>query len=162
MALRKTDREVNPAIAAYLADDLEAVRATGIFDARRAHGPLFWPAITYALVVLHDLLQWLDRRGARVSLTDDVAPAPKVTDLTDLIAAARAAACHITSDRHYLGESMLSRALIVGSNQAMIGGRIVGTGHADDLLIQWGEIQLLLKRNLLRAIDLAQAGIKAS
>lgn len=124
---------------------------------------VFQACLTHFLVCLNDLLQKLDRLGHRISFNADVPIQKGVADITDLISQARNAACHISSQKHLVDVNVkFTRSVFVGKpftgNLVKTPNVVVpGLQYDDDITIQFGELRLLVYRNLIRALDEAQA-----
>lgn len=122
--------------------DIEALLATEIFSSAESHGPLFRAAYVWLILNVHDLLQDLDRTGARV-----VHVAESDEDITDLIARARYAIVHSAGGAKKRGSGSPKRFIVtIGAD----------SGHADDIAIETGSARVLVRRHAVRAFEAAR------
>ena len=75
-------------------------------------------------------------------------------DLTTLISAARAAACHIESGHARLpdGGGLLRWFWLGPGNGVMMNGRGIRNETQDDIMIAFGDVELYFQNNLIRAV----------
>lgn len=128
---------------------------SGIFSPENFGHALFEPAVITLLINLNDLLQKAKDDDARVSFSDDVTVADKLSDVTDLVSKCRNAACHIGSPLHFIETNKFTFNVIGGKspNAMRIGDVYYGCDYEDDIAIYYGAFRLYLRRHALRAFN---------
>lgn len=120
------------------------------FESLEAH-------ITLFLIHLNELLQRASNRGRRVNFADDIHPADRSGDVTDLVNRVRGAACHVSSPVSAFGKA--NRFVF-----NMVYGRVLdgyefedgawrGCEYDGELAIFYGPTRVLVRRHLHRAFD---------
>lgn len=124
-----------------------------IFSTGIAGSHLFEASLTLLLINLSDLLQKARIDGRRIAFVEDV-DIGEGKDVTDLIAAARNAACHISSPIHKIDAGKFTLNVIAGRNPNAfrVNGVSYGSDYADDVAVYYGQIRLYIGRHLLRAL----------
>lgn len=128
----------------------------GIFSQTNASNPLFEAAATLFLIHLADLLMKANQDGKRISWDDDVEKTEKIKDVTDLIRAARNAACHVSSDQHKVEPAVKFTFTVCfgySPRAAIINGVELGCYHANEIAIFYGTTRVYVKRQLIRCLE---------
>ncbi|WP_413625584.1 hypothetical protein [Luteibacter sp. Lutesp34] len=114
--------------------------------------PLFEASITLFLIRLHHLLMRADRGGRRLRFADDM-PIGFDGDITDLISAARNAACHSETGRHTRADGTRFQFITIdGKGRIDVGGIVAENMYKDDIAIFFGDLRIYVWRHLLRAL----------
>lgn len=126
--------------------------------------PLGMAALTYVLILLNDCL-WISANvlGCRVAdKGEDFGNHGREGDLTSLIAAARNAACHMGSPLKNVLSGRLDFLIQVGRGTAVHVVEKTSEGpkefssecpYDDEIVVSWGEIRLMMVRNLKLSFD---------
>jgi hypothetical protein len=122
--------------------DIEALFATEIFSFSEVRGAVFKASYIWLILNLHELLQFLSARDARVVLAD------RDTDVTDLIQRARYAVVHMAG-----GARSRSRVLPLPAFYEVAAGE--PSGFSDDIAVQLGGVKILLRRDAVAAFNAA-------
>lgn len=132
---------------------------SGIFNAGNSSGVLFEASITLLLVHLNDLLQKANVDKQRIDFSDDVDVTDSVSDVTDVVRAARNAACHVTSGEHKLdsGKFTFCVASGYGPRAYVINGVEMGCNFEDDIAIYYGSTRVYVRRHLLRSFEMVSS-----
>jgi hypothetical protein len=129
--------------------DIAALFATDIFSSCEINGPVFKACYVWLILNLHELLQVLSARNARVVLVD------REVDVTDLIQRARYAIVHMAG-----GARSRSTATARPSSYEVAAGE--PSGFLDDIALCLGGVEVLLRRDAAAAFDAACAALDSS
>jgi hypothetical protein len=110
------------------------------------------------LVNLNDLLQAARMAGQALTFIDHIEPDAEVSNITELAAKCRNAACHVWGSttpgfdafRFYRISGYCPRATVID-------GKTFGCEFHDDMAIYYGKTRIYLKRHAARALDLLDA-----
>lgn len=130
--------------------------SSGIFNSGNSSGVLFESSVTLLLIHLSDLLQKANIDKKRIDFSDDVDLTDAITDVTDVVRAARNAACHVTSGEHKIesGKFTFCVASGYGPQAYSINGMEMGCNYADDIAIYYGSTRVYVRRHLLRSFEM--------
>lgn len=136
--------------------ELKRLVESGIFSRDGAQSIFFKPSITMSLILMSDLLKLLDKNNCRLSTKKDLFIGKsnaglKIRDLTDLVINCRSAACHIASKNNIFMRSEYNYMVFIGrhNTQNLLAGIGAGNPYEDDIVVCWGSLMLLVKRNFL-------------
>ncbi len=125
---------------------------------------VFRAIVTTILIDLNDLLRMMDREGHRLAWRHDIWPQWPASDITELVANARNAACHTTSGHRVAngGGKVVFCVFGHGPRNIAINGIPMWCPYPDDLLVVWGSNPVFVRRHLKRALDDAEAYFEAT
>jgi len=111
--------------------------------------------VVMLLVNLHDLLQAARAGGQPLVFSDYIDPKEDASNITELVAKCRNAACHVWP-KPAAAQSMVYRFYRVAGycpRATQLDDKVLGCDYHDDVAIYYGRYRLYLKRHVLRAID---------
>jgi hypothetical protein len=129
--------------------DIAALFATDIFSSCEINGPVFKACYVWLILNLHELLQLLSVRDARVMLAN------REIDVTDLIQRARYAIVHMAG-----GAKSRATATAHPTSYEVAAGE--PSGFLDDIAVCLGGVEVLLRRDAAAAFDAACAALDSA
>lgn len=120
---------------------------------------LNWAAkasFTLMIISLRDLVWQMDHHGYRAISDNDL---PTGTDITKRIIDMRNAVCHLGSPLRQFGPdgNTLSFGMKVGAGTLIDAGEVVlNNPYNDDIAFFYGELRLLLKRQIIPTLETAE------
>jgi hypothetical protein len=107
------------------------------------------------LINLHDLLQKARGAGHPLTFSEHIDADDEVTNVTELVAKCRNAACHVWHRSNNTSSKLFSFGRVAGycPRATVIDGIRRGCDFHDDAAIYYGKYRLYLKRHVSRAID---------
>jgi hypothetical protein len=139
---------------------IDALLASGVFQATRARDVLFRAGFIELLIALRDLMYKTEKFSSRINFTDDVKVSEKIKDVSDLIKYVRDALCHPDSDNHYLEAGNIRASFNVAFGKAVlmkIGDFEQSSQYDDDVCFFFGSQRIYLQRHIVRAYREARA-----
>jgi hypothetical protein len=116
--------------------------------------------VVMLLVNLHDLLQAARAGGSPLVFSDYIDPREDASNITELVAKCRNAACHVwtkpASAQSALLQSTIYRFYRVAGycpRATQFDDKVLGCDYHDDVAIYYGRYRLYLKRHVLRAVE---------
>lgn len=111
--------------------------------------------ITMLLINLHDLLQAARSLGKPVLFSDHIDLQEDASNITELVAKCRNAACHVWIKPASAQASVYRFCRVVGyrPDAGELDGKPLGCDYEDDVAVYYGRYRLYLKRHVRRAID---------
>lgn len=129
---------------------------SGIFSMQNASNPMFEAAVTLLLIHIWDLLAKANTDKQRIDFKEDFVVTEKVFDVTELIRAARNAACHVSSGEHKLQPDVKFTFCVCFGHMpqmAIINDQVMGSDYHDDVAIFYGPTRVYLRRHIIRCLD---------
>lgn len=110
------------------------------------------PLVGMSLIFLADIARRAEMDGHRLTSTAHIETDRGIADLHALIVDCRNAVCHVTSGLHKVSAAVFTWSAIgPGGPPFFIGGRTFANPFDDDVAFYFGNLRLLLKRNLVEA-----------
>lgn len=130
------------------------IRDTGVLSPQQRDHPLFKSAFTEVIIYARDLLEKSERRGTRITFSDDIEIDKYCHDVSDLIRLTRDAICHLDSRKRETGHGKAAFLVISGirAPEILMGFKI-SCSYPDDARIYYGHRGIYLNRHLFRAFD---------
>ena len=148
--IRAPEKTAAPCLdVATLVADVRALLATEVFSSVESSGPLFRAAFVWLILNVSELLQEADRLGRRVVLVEEGSE-----DVTDLIARARYAIVHMAGGAK---RRRATSARLDPEKRVLVGE---ASGHADDIAVDLGTVQVRIRRDVVRAFEAACAALE--
>lgn len=131
-----------------------------------SHWPeeMFWPVMTSIVVHTRDLVaKSRTIASSPIDFTDDIVPHEKVHNGETLIKFVRDALCHVESDKHKIGETMVfTRNVAYGKCCILRTDEYeFSSDYEDDIAIFIGRHRAYYRRHILRAFNESVDNLKA-
>ncbi|MEH6435593.1 hypothetical protein [Massilia sp. DD77] len=111
--------------------------------------------VAMLLVNLHDLLQTARAIGKPLVFAEYLDPKEDATNITELVAKCRNAACHVWTKSSATKSTVYRFYRVAGycPRATVLDDKALGCDYHDDVALYYGRHRLYLKRHVLRAIE---------